>query len=332
MHEPDFWNDQNKAKKVSKDASLIKNEIDKDLKLASIFEELNTYSLLLEDDWNEELFNEALKYYQDNLEYVEKIEVQILLNNNYDHNDAILTIHPGAGGTESQDWAEMLMRMYNRWAERSKYGFKIIDLLPGDEAGIKSATIEISGDYAYGFLKCEAGVHRLVRISPFNAQGKRQTSFTSIYVYPMIDDDIEVDIQPGDLKIDTYRASGAGGQHVNTTDSAVRITHLPTNTIVQCQNERSQTQNKEKAMQMLKSRLYQLYEQEREKARQKTESSKTEIGWGNQIRSYVFAPYQMVKDHRTNFEVGNTDPVMDGAIDGFINAFLKYSAQKLIES
>jgi len=332
MHEPDFWNDQNKAKKVSKDAAIIKSELDKDKKLASIADELNTYTMLLEEDWNEDMFRDAVTFLNENTEFIEKVEIQILLNNKYDHNDAILTIHPGAGGTESQDWAEMLMRMYNRWAERSGYTFRIIDLLPGDEAGIKSATIEISGDYAYGFLKCEAGVHRLVRISPFNAQGKRQTSFTSIYVYPMIDDDIEVEINPSDLKIDTYRASGAGGQHVNTTDSAVRITHLPTNTIVQCQNERSQIQNREKAMQMLKSRLYQLYEQEREKERQKNESAKTEIGWGNQIRSYVFAPYQMVKDHRTNFEVGNTDPVMDGEIDGFINAFLKLSAQKQMES
>jgi len=332
MHEPDFWNDQNKAKKVSKDAAIIKSELDKDKKLSSIADELNTYTMLLEEDWNEDMFRDAVTFLNENTEFIEKVEIQILLNNKYDHNDAILTIHPGAGGTESQDWAEMLMRMYNRWAERSGYTFRIIDLLPGDEAGIKSATIEISGDYAYGFLKCEAGVHRLVRISPFNAQGKRQTSFTSIYVYPMIDDDIEVEINPSDLKIDTYRASGAGGQHVNTTDSAVRITHLPTNTIVQCQNERSQIQNREKAMQMLKSRLYQLYEQEREKERQKNESAKTEIGWGNQIRSYVFAPYQMVKDHRTNFEVGNTDPVMDGAIDGFINAFLKLSAQKQMES
>ena len=332
MHEPDFWNDQNKAKKVSKDAAIIKSELDKDKKLASIADELNTYTMLLEEDWNEDMFRDAVTFLNENTEFIEKVEIQILLNNKYDHNDAILTIHPGAGGTESQDWAEMLMRMYNRWAERSGYTFRIIDLLPGDEAGIKSATIEISGDYAYGFLKCEAGVHRVVRISPFNAQGKRQTSFTSIYVYPMIDDDIEVEINPSDLKIDTYRASGAGGQHVNTTDSAVRITHLPTNTIVQCQNERSQIQNREKAMQMLKSRLYQLYEQEREKERQKNESAKTEIGWGNQIRSYVFAPYQMVKDHRTNFEVGNTDPVMDGEIDGFINAFLKLSAQKQMES
>ncbi len=332
MHEPNFWNDQNQAKRVSKEASRIKNEIEKDSKLTSIIDDLSTYSSILQEDWNDELFNEALSFFNEQLQFVDKIEIQVLLNGKYDHNDAILTIHPGAGGTESQDWAEMLLRMFNRWAERSKFSFKIIDLLPGDEAGIKSATIEVSGDYAYGYLKCEAGVHRLVRISPFNAQGKRQTSFTSIFVYPMIDDDIEVDINATDLKIDTYRASGAGGQHVNTTDSAVRITHLPTNIIVQCQNERSQTQNKEKAMQMLKSRLYQLYEQEREKERQKTESVKTEIGWGNQIRSYVFAPYQMVKDHRTNFEVGNTDPVMDGDLDGFINAFLKLSAHKNLES
>ncbi len=326
MHEADFWNNQNHAKKVSKEVARLKNEIDKDKKLSEITDELNTFIMILQEDWNDELFAEATEYLNNHNDFVDKIEIQFLLNGKYDHNDAILTIHPGAGGTESQDWAEMLLRMFSRWAERSGYGFKIIDLQPGDEAGIKSATIEVTGDYAYGYLKCEAGVHRLVRISPFNAQGKRQTSFTSIYVYPMIDDDIEVEINQSDLKIDTYRASGAGGQHVNTTDSAVRITHIPTNIIVQCQNERSQIQNREKAMQMLKSRLYQLYEQEREKERQKTESAKTEIGWGNQIRSYVFAPYQMVKDHRTNYETGNTAPVMDGDLDGFINAFLKWSA------
>lgn len=331
MHDPNFWNDQNRAKKVTKEASILKNEIDKDNQLLSVSEDLSTYISILNEEWSDELFTESLEYYKTHLEFIDKTEIQILLNGKYDHNDALLTIHPGAGGTESQDWAEMLLRMYNRWAERSGFSFKIVDYQPGEEAGVKSATIEISGDYAYGYLKCEAGVHRLVRISPFNAQGKRQTSFTSIFVYPIIDDDIEVEINPVDLKIDTYRASGAGGQHVNTTDSAVRITHLPTGIVVQCQNERSQIQNREKAMVMLKSRLYQLYEQEREKERAQQDSVKTEIGWGNQIRSYVFHPYQMVKDHRTNFEIGNTDIVMDGQLDGYINAYLKLSAQKQLE-
>ena len=224
----------------------------------------------------------------------------------------------------------MLLRMYKRWAEKSNFKFEIVDILPGDEAGIKSVSLEIFGEFAYGFLKSETGVHRLVRISPFNAQGKRQTSFASVFVYPIIDDDIEVDVKQSDLRIDTFRAGGKGGQCVNTTDSAVRITHLPTNIVAQCQNERSQLRNREVAMTILKSKLYQHYEEEREKERQKSENQKTDIGWGNQIRSYVFHPYQMVKDHRTNFESGNTNAVMDGGLNGFMNAFLKYSAEKKV--
>ena len=219
----------------------------------------------------------------------------------------------------------MLLRMYKCWAANSKYGFQIIDYLPGEVAGIKSVTIEISGDYAYGYLKGEAGIHRLVRISPFNAQGKRQTSFVSIFIYPVIDDDIDLELNPSELKIDTYKAGGAGGQHVNTTDSAVRITHIPTNITAQCQNERSQIQNREKAMEILKAKLYMHFEAEKEKEKQKLESTKTEIGWGNQIRSYVFHPYQMVKDHRTNHETGQIGNVMDGDINGFINTFLRHS-------
>jgi peptide chain release factor 2 len=217
--------------------------------------------------------------------------------------------------------------MYSRWAERNNYSFNIIDMLPGEEAGIKSVTVEVGGNFAYGMLKAEVGIHRLVRISPFNAQGKRQTSFASVYVYPEFDNDIEVEIDAKDLKIDTYRSSGAGGQHVNTTDSAVRITHQPTGIVVSCQNERSQIQNREKAMNILKSRLYQYYEEQREAEKKKEESSKTDIGWGNQIRSYVFQPYQMVKDHRTNHEVGTVDRVMDGDLDGFIYAWLKEQAK-----
>lgn len=327
MQDANFWNDQNNAKRITQQVSFLKDELDNYHNLNTIIDELDTFEQILQEEWSEELFAEALKFLKESQSYVDKNEIKLLLNGKYDRYNAILTIHPGAGGTESQDWAEMLLRMFKRWAERSKFGFNIVDLLSGDEAGIKSATIEITGEFAYGYLRGEAGVHRLVRISPFNAQGKRQTSFTSIYVYPMIDDEIEVEINPSDLKIDTYRASGAGGQHVNTTDSAVRITHLPTNTIVQCQNERSQIQNREKAMQMLKSRLYQLFEQEREKERQKAESAKTDIGWSNQIRSYVFAPYQMIKDHRTNFETGNINPVMDGDLDDFMYAYLKWNAE-----
>jgi peptide chain release factor 2 len=291
-------------------------------------EDLETYLQLLDDDFNEALFHEAVDELPSHKVFVEKAEIECYLNDRYDHNDALLTLHAGAGGTEAQDWAEMLLRMYSRWAEQNGFGFSVIDYVPGEEAGLKSVSIEVKGNYAYGMLKSEIGIHRLVRISPFNSQGKRQTSFASAFVYPEFDEDIEVEIDPKDLKIDTYRASGAGGQHVNTTDSAVRITHLPTNIVVSCQNERSQIQNREKAMAILKSRLYQHYEEQREKEKKDLESTKTEIGWGNQIRSYVFQPYQMVKDLRTRHETGQVDKVMDGDLDGFIYAWLKYNAQQ----
>ncbi len=328
QHAPDFWNDQANAKKVSKQISIIRDEIEHIHKLDAIKGDMETYLMLLEEDLNEALFQEAVEHLHEYDDYIQKAEVACLLNEKYDHNNAILTIHAGAGGTEAQDWAEMLLRMYTRWAEKNKFGFTIVDILNGDEAGIKSVTAELTGNYVYGLLKAEIGVHRLVRISPFNSQGKRQTSFASLFVYPELDDDIEVEIEAKDLKIDTFRASGAGGQHVNTTDSAVRITHLPTNIVVSCQNERSQIQNREKAMAMLKSRLYQYYEELRDKERKDVESTKSEIGWGSQIRSYVFQPYQMVKDHRTNFELGVVDKVMDGELDGFIYAWLKFVAAK----
>jgi peptide chain release factor 2 len=324
MNDPNFWNDTINAKKVSKEMSLLKSELEKDKKMQTIIDDLQTYIMLLTEEMSDSLYEEARNLYKQATEFIEQTEIEILLNGKYDFNSAYLTIHPGAGGTESQDWAEMLLRMYRYWAENSNFGFKLIDYLAGEQAGLKSATIEITGDFVYGYLKSEAGIHRLVRISPFNAQGKRQTSFVSIFVYPMIDDDIEFEINPADVKIDTYRASGAGGQHVNTTDSAVRITHIATNIVAQCQNERSQIQNREKAMAMLRAKLYMHYEAEREKERAKHESTKTEIGWGNQIRSYVFHPYQMVKDHRTDYETGQIANVMDGDINGFINAFLKW--------
>lgn len=239
-----------------------------------------------------------------------------------DDRDAILTINSGAGGTEAQDWAEMLMRMYLRWAENHKYKASVVDLLEGDGAGIKSTTIEIEGKYAYGYLKAENGVHRLVRISPFDANKKRHTSFAAVFVYPIVDDSIQIDINPADLKIDTYRSGGKGGQNVNKVETAIRITHIPTGTVVQCQNERSQMQNKMNAMKMLKSKLYQM-EKEKEQAKlDKIESTKKKIEWGSQIRSYVFHPYNMVKDHRTEFETSNTQAVMDGDIDGFIKSYL----------
>jgi len=323
MEKPDFWNDQKRATIITKELKKYKNQLVHDDRLSTIKDDLETYIILLNDDFNEHLLKEAVEVLEDERILVDKTEIQFLLNGKTDHNSAIFTIHPGAGGTESQDWAEMLFRMYKRWAEKSGYKIEIVDYQSGDEAGLKSVTVEILGEYVYGYLKAESGVHRLVRISPFNAQGKRQTSFASVFVYPMIEDDIEVDIEPNDLRIDTYRASGKGGQGVNTTDSAVRITHIPTNIIVQCQNERSQLRNREVAMVILKSKLYQHYEEEREKERQKHENTKTDIGWGNQIRSYVFHPYQMVKDHRTNYETGNISSVMDGDLDDFMNAFLK---------
>lgn len=330
MNDPAFWNDQARAKKISKHLSQMREAISHIKALDQHKDDLETYIMLLDEDFSDSLLNEAVGHLETSKAYVEKAEVECYLNDSYDHNDAVFTIHAGAGGTEAQDWAEMLLRMYSRWAEANKFKFTIIDSLSGDEAGLKSVTAEVSGNYAYGLLKAEIGIHRLVRISPFNSQGKRQTSFASVFVYPEFDDDIEVEIDAKDLKVDTYRASGAGGQHVNTTDSAVRITHLPTNIVVSCQNERSQIQNREKAMAILKSRLYQHYEEQRNKEKKDLESSKTEIGWGNQIRSYVFQPYQMVKDHRTNFESGNTEKVMNGELDGFIYAWLKKRAQEKI--
>lgn len=328
QHAPEFWNDQANARKVSKQISYLRDEITHIQRLDTMRDDLETYILLLEEDMSQSLLEEAVSHLEEYRDFAQKAEVSCLLNEKYDHNNALLTIHAGAGGTEAQDWAEMLLRMYSRWAEKNKFGFVTVDYLNGEEAGIKSVTVEVSGNFAYGLLKAEIGIHRLVRISPFNSQGKRQTSFASIFVYPELDDDIEVEIETKDLKIDTFRASGAGGQHVNTTDSAVRITHLPTNIVVSCQNERSQIQNREKAMTMLKSRLYQYYEEQRDKEKKTLESSKSDIGWGNQIRSYVFQPYQMVKDHRTNFESGVVDKVMDGDLDGFIYAWLKYAAAK----
>ncbi|MGC9362557.1 MAG: peptide chain release factor 2 [Candidatus Syntrophosphaera sp.] len=331
VNDPAFWNDQPRARKITRQLSQLNEEIGHIKALEDLREELETYLALLEEDLNPGLFSEATAKLDEQRQFIEKSEIECYLNEKYDHEDAILIIHAGAGGTEAQDWAEMLLRMYTRWAEKNNYVWNIIDSTPGEEAGLKSVSVEVHGNFAYGMLKAEIGVHRLVRISPFNAQGKRQTSFASVWVYPEFDDDIEVEIDPKDLKIDTYRSSGAGGQHVNTTDSAVRITHEPTGIVVSCQNERSQIQNREKAMAILRSRLYQFYEEQREAEKKKEESAKTDIGWGNQIRSYVFQPYQMVKDHRTNHEVGTVDRVMDGDLDGFIYAWLKHKAKERMQ-
>lgn len=253
---------------------------------------------------------------------IEKIELENMLSGEDDDKDAILSIHPGAGGTESQDWAEMLLRMYTRWMDKNDYEYEEINFMKGDEAGIKDVTLEVKGEYAYGYLKAEAGIHRLVRISPFDSNQRRHTSFASVFVYPEIDDTIEVDMNENDLRIDTYRASGAGGQHVNKTESAIRIIHKPTGIKVQCQNERSQHKNKETAMKLLRAKLYQKKKEEREQEKNRIENNKKDIAWGNQIRSYVFHPYRKVKDHRTNIEEGNVDAVMDGDIDKFIKNYL----------
>jgi peptide chain release factor 2 len=253
---------------------------------------------------------------------IERQELQVMLGGEHDRLGAIVSIHPGAGGTEAQDWAEMLLRLYMRWAERRGFTTELADLQPGEGGGIKSATITVDGDYAYGYLKAEAGIHRLVRISPFDANARRHTSFASVFVFPAIDDKVEVVINPADLRIDTFRASGAGGQHVNKTDSAVRFTHLPTNIVVTCQNERSQHKNRAMAMKILRARLFELEERKRREELEKFSKDKKEIAWGSQIRSYVLHPYQLVKDHRTGIEIGNTNAVLDGAIDEFIEAYL----------
>lgn len=276
-----------------------------------------------------------IEYFCDELLKLEQkaeiLETECLFKHEADQNDCFMEINAGAGGTESHDWAEMILRMYTRWAERQNFKSELSYLLDGEEAGIKSATLKITGRYAYGWAKSEAGVHRLVRISPFNAAGKRQTSFASVWVYPIVDDKIEIEIVDKDLKIDTYRASGAGGQHVNTTESAVRITHLPTGLVAQCQNDRSQHKNKEEAMRMLKSRMYEQKLEEKKKEASLIEDNKSDNGWGHQIRSYVLHPYQMVKDARTNYEMGDTNAVLDGKVEGFMNAYLKLNASHNID-
>ncbi|RMF06590.1 MAG: peptide chain release factor 2 [Candidatus Neomarinimicrobiota bacterium] len=318
--QPEFWNDSGRASSILKQVSRL----EKDIQLWQDLERRHgDIEVLLEfAEAGETEVAEVESELKEFQSIIEDVELKLMLGGEQDAADAILTIHPGAGGTESQDWAEMLFRMYTRWIERKGFTYTILDYQPGEEAGIKDVTLEVKGEYAYGLLKAEIGVHRLVRISPFDANSRRHTSFVSVFVYPAVDDDIEIEINPNDLRIDTYRASGAGGQHVNKTDSAIRITHLPTGIVVQCQNERSQHKNKSQAMKVLRARLYQ-HELEKERAAaQELESQKTDIGWGNQIRSYVFHPYNMVKDHRTKEETGNVQAVMNGNIDPFIRAYL----------
>ena len=328
MNDPDFWSDGAKSGSLMKEMKSLKEELAAYDSLKTQYEDLQTLIEMAVEENDDDLAAEVETEFADFTRNINNYKISTLLSGEFDHMDAILTLHAGAGGTESCDWAGMLYRMYTRWAERHKYSIEVLDYLDGEEAGIKSVTVQISGTNAYGYLKSEKGVHRLVRISPFNAAGKRQTSFVSCDVMPDIEDDVDVEVADEDIRIDTYRSSGAGGQHINKTSSAIRITHIPTGIVVQCQNERSQFQNKDKAMQMLKSKLYLLKKEEQAKNLADIRGDVTEIGWGNQIRSYVMQPYTMVKDHRTNCEVGNVGAVLDGDIDVFMNEYLKFIASK----
>ncbi len=321
---PDFWNDQKKAQKVLKEQKILRLKRNEYSALKDDLDDVNVMlELASEDSETQDELPATMEAYQKKFE---SFKLETLLSGEYDSNNAIISLHPGAGGTESHDWAEMLLRMYTRWAESKGYKVKTLDLQPGDVAGIKSATLLIEGINAYGYLKTERGVHRLVRISPFDSSGRRHTSFASLDVTPEVDDSVEIEIEPDDIRVDTYRSSGAGGQHVNKTSSAIRITHIPTGVVVQCQNERSQHQNKEVAMNMLKSKLVEIMEQEKKEKLEDVVGDYSQIAWGSQIRSYVFHPYTMVKDHRTNVEVGNIQSVMDGDLDQYMNAELRLEA------
>ncbi len=324
MQAPDFWNDPEKSNQKMREAKNLKDIVGTMDGLSSQYDDILTLIEMGYEDNDPAIIPDIQQELKEFKETFENIRINTLLSGEYDRNNAILKLNAGAGGTESCDWCSMLYRMYTRWAERKGFALEVIDYLDGDEAGIKSVTFQINGENAYGYLKSEKGVHRLVRISPFNAQGKRQTSFVSLDVMPDIEDDVDVEIKDEDIRIDTYRSSGAGGQHINKTSSAIRITHFPTGIVVTCQNERSQFQNKDKAMQMLKAKLYMLKQEENAEKLSDIRGDVKEIGWGNQIRSYVMQPYTMVKDHRTNEESGNVDAVMDGAVDPFINAYLRW--------
>lgn len=328
MEEPDFWEDTEKAQRSTTELKGLKTAVESYRALEQQFEDIETLLEMGYEENDESLIPEVRQELTEFSVKLESLRIATLLRGEYDKNNAILTLHAGAGGTESCDWTNMLYRMYTRWAEQKGFSCEILDYQDGDEAGIKSVTIQVNGENAFGYLKSEKGVHRLVRISPFNAAGKRQTSFASCDIMPDIEEDLDIEIDEGDLRIDTYRSSGAGGQHINKTSSAIRITHIPTNIVVQCQNERSQFQNKDKAMQMLKAKLYLLKQQENAEKLSDIRGDVKEIGWGNQIRSYVMQPYTMVKDHRTNEETGNVGAVLDGGLDAFISAYLKWSSLK----
>ncbi len=328
MEAPGFWDDAEKAQALMRELKGLKDDIDGYASLQQAYEDIQTLLEMAYEENDPDMIPEIGEELQNFIAKLEDLRISTLLSGPYDRDNAILTLHAGAGGTESCDWAGMLNRMYQRWAEKKGYRVEVLDYLDGEEAGVKSVTLQIDGENAYGYLKSEHGVHRLVRISPFNAAGKRQTSFVSCDVMPDIEEDLDIEINEDDLRIDTYRSSGAGGQHINKTSSAIRITHLPTGIVVQCQNERSQHMNKDKAMQMLKAKLYLLKQQENEQKEAGIRGEQKEIGWGSQIRSYVLQPYTMVKDHRTNEESGNCTSVLDGNLDPFINAYLRWNSVK----
>jgi len=322
MLEPDFWQDKEKAQKVIKEKKIQEDLINSYTSSVSRSKETEElYNLAIEEN-NTSVINDSLKAIEELKNKAKKNEIKCFLSNESDILDSYIEIHAGAGGTESQDWAEMLRRMYMKWSSNKEFKCQIISEHKGDEAGIKSSTIKIQGEYVFGFLKSESGIHRLVRVSPFDSGARRHTSFASVWVYPVVDENIDIEIIEKDLRIDTYRSSGAGGQHVNTTDSAVRITHIPTKIVVQCQNERSQHKNKETCLSMLKARLYEFELRKRQKENENLESSKSDIGWGHQIRSYVLHPYRMVKDNRTNYESSNPDKILDGDLDEFLESSL----------
>ena len=324
MEAPDFWNDPVVSQEKMKELKSLKDDVQTYAALSGQYDDIETMIEMGYEEEDPELIPEIAEMMDEFISTYENIRMKTLLSGEYDRNNAILSLHAGAGGTESCDWAAMLFRMYSRWADKKGFQLEVLDSLDGDEAGIKSITFQVNGENAYGYLKSEKGVHRLVRISPFNAAGKRQTSFVSCDVMPDIEEDVDIEIKDEDIRIDTYRSSGAGGQHINKTSSAIRITHYPTGIVVQCQNERSQHMNKDKAMQMLKAKLYLLKQEENAAKAAGIRGEVTEIGWGNQIRSYVMQPYTMVKDHRTGVEGGNVDAVMDGGLDPFINGYLKW--------
>ncbi|UVI29878.1 peptide chain release factor 2 [Paenibacillus spongiae] len=323
MTAPDFWDDNDRAQSVIAELNAVKSVVEQYERLNVEQDDLQTMLELAEEEGDESLEADIASGVQELVRKVNEFELQLLLNQPYDKLNAILELHPGAGGTESQDWAQMLYRMYTRWAEKKGFKVELLDYLPGDEAGIKSVTVMVKGYNAYGYLKAEKGVHRLVRISPFDASGRRHTSFVSCDIMPEIVDDIEIEIRSEDLKVDTYRASGAGGQHINKTESAIRITHIPTGIVVSCQTQRSQIQNRESAMTMLRSKLYERKIEEQQKQLAEIRGEQSDIAWGSQIRSYVFHPYSMVKDHRTSVETGNVGAVMDGDLDAFIDGYLR---------